>query len=149
MISQHMQDSGGLYSLSVHLLRSGLTLNLEGSGSLPKLQPIHNLLQLWSYSHWGCKMLENNKKMWFKKSAWLYLPLPHQHIMMQLSFAQNTILLQCFLVSHITACTLVQRYGCTLEEQRLIQKEGTGLIFERQSIWWRERLHSTLLSCCF
>ena len=33
-----------------------LTQASEGSGSLPKLQPIHACNHLWSHSHWGCKM---------------------------------------------------------------------------------------------
>ena len=55
-----------LYSFSVHLLISrmwmvGLTLALEGSGSLVKPQPVYVFLQLRSCSHWGCRMSENNR----------------------------------------------------------------------------------------
>ena len=42
-------------------LMAGLTWALEGSGSLAKLQLIHELLHLWSGSNWGCRMSENKR----------------------------------------------------------------------------------------
>lgn len=55
------------YSLIVLLLRTRtwmarLTLASEGSGLIAKLQPIHVYLQMWSYSYWGCRMLENKRQ---------------------------------------------------------------------------------------
>ena len=56
------------WSISVHLLGSRswmtrLTLASEGSGSLSKLQPLHELLHLRSGCHWGymCRMLKNKR----------------------------------------------------------------------------------------
>ena len=67
------------YSLRVHLLMNKtwmawLTWASEGSGSLAKLHPIYVHRQMWSHSHWGCRMSENKRKrgMWFKKSSWMY-----------------------------------------------------------------------------
>ena len=42
-------------------LMAGLTLALEGSGSLAKPHQVHTLLYLWSGSNWGCRMSDNER----------------------------------------------------------------------------------------
>ena len=68
-------------TVSVHLLLSrtwmaGLTLVPQGSGSLAKLQLLHELLCLRSGCTQGCRMFrEQTKERQFKKSPWTYVYL--------------------------------------------------------------------------
>ena len=65
-------------SISAHFLGSrswmtGLTLASEGSGSLAKLQPLHELLHLRSGCYRGCRMSERIDEKWLKSLCKVYL----------------------------------------------------------------------------
>ena len=67
LIFYHKSTNDSIYSLSANFLGSRtimaqLTLAPEGSGSLAKLQQLHELLRLRSGWTQGCRMSENKKR---------------------------------------------------------------------------------------